>query len=289
MVITNILGGLGNQMFQYAVGRALSIKYGNNLLLDVSGFENYGLHHGNELQRIFNCKTEIASKVDVRRVLGWQSLSFVQRLVLRSSMKKFRCTQFVVEPHFHYWSGIKNLTGCCYLHGYWQSENYFVDVATQIREDFTFKLPMQLNNAKLAVHINNVNAVSVHVRRGDYVNNTATYALCSSDYYKAAIKYISERVEQPYLYIFSDDISWVKNNLKIDLPHQYVDHNYGEESYNDMRLMSLCKHHIIANSSFSWWGAWLNSSTDKIVVAPQRWFAIDTDVSDLLPLNWVSV
>ncbi|WP_036303332.1 alpha-1,2-fucosyltransferase [Methylotenera sp. L2L1] len=287
MVISNIIGGLGNQMFQYAAGRALSIKCGSNLQLDISGFANYELHQGFELQRIFNCNTEIASKSNVRNVLGWQSLSFVRRIILRSNMQKLRCKPFVVEPHFYYWSGIRNLTEDCYLYGYWQSENYFVDVAARIREDFTFKLPMQNNNAELAVHINNVNAVSLHVRRGDYVNNTTTYALCSSDYYKAAIEYIAGRVEQPHFYIFSDDIAWVKNNLKIDFPHHYVDCNHGSESYNDMRLMSLCKHNIIANSSFSWWGAWLNSSSKKIVVAPKYWFANETNIQDLMPEGWV--
>lgn len=287
MVVTNIIGGLGNQMFQYAAGRALSLKCETDLRLDISGFANYGLHQGFELQRIFNCDTEIASKTNVRKVLGWQSLSFVRRIVLRPSMKKFRCKQFVVEPHFYYWSGIRDLTGDCYLYGYWQSENYFVDVEAEIREDFTFKLPMQNNNAELAVHINNVNSISLHVRRGDYLNNTATYALCSRDYYKAAIDYIAERVEQPHFYIFSDDIAWVKNNLKINFPHHYVDWNHGSESYNDMRLMSLCQHNIIANSSFSWWGAWLNSSSEKIVVAPKCWFANGSETTDMLPSSWV--
>ncbi len=292
MVITNIIGGLGNQMFQYAVGRALSLKCGSNLQLDISAFANYELHQGFELQRIFNCTIGIATEADVRRVLGWQSLSLVRRIFLRQSMAKFRCKEFVIEPHFQYWAAVNNLTEDCYLYGYWQTEKYFTDVVVQIRKDFTFKLPMESKNSEVAKLINQVNAVSLHVRRGDYLNNPkniATHGLCSLEYYLAAIKHIAKHVERPHFFIFSDDIAWVKDNLKLDFPHQYVDHNYGAESYNDMRLMSLCKHHIIANSSFSWWGAWLNSSANKIVVAPQRWFAINTDISDLLPMDWVRV
>jgi hypothetical protein len=289
MIISHIIGGLGNQMFQYAAGRALSLKCESDLLLDISAFENYELHQGFELQRIFNCTTEIASKADMYRVLGWQSSSFVRRIVLRSSMEKFRCKKFVVEPHFEYWSGINHLTEDCYLYGYWQTEKYFTAVAEKIRKDFTFKMPLDSRNAELVQQINQVNAVSLHVRRGDYVNNPkniATHGLCSLEYYLASIQYIAKQVENPHFFIFSDDIAWVKDNLKIDFQHQYVDQNHGPESYNDMRLMSLCKHHIIANSSFSWWGAWLNSNAEKIVVAPKRWFANETNTQDLIPQGW---
>jgi Glycosyl transferase family 11 len=207
-------------------------------------------------------------------------------------MAMFRREAFVVEPYFHYWYGIKNIPCDSYLMGYWQSEQYFADIANIIREDFTFKLPMSQQNAELAKQINQVNAVSLHIRRGDYANNPetmATYGLCSLDYYKEAIRYIVERVNAPHFFIFSDDINWVKNNLKIDYPYQYVDHNHGTESYNDMRLMSLCKHHIIANSSFSWWGAWLNRNPEKLVVAPQKWFANELNVDDLFPRGWITL
>lgn len=290
MVVTNLIGGLGNQMFQYAAGRALSLQYKTPLRLDISGFVNYELHQGFELHRVFNCSAEIASKTDVRRTLGWQSLPFVRRVLLRPSMVAFRHENYIIEPHFHYWPSFHQLTKDSYLQGYWQSEKYFTDVATQIREDFTFKLPMKNKDAELVLDMNQLNSVSLHVRRGDYVINpqaTSVHGLCSIEYYQMAIKYISERVHLPNLYIFSDDIAWVKNNLKIDFPHHYINHNHGAESFNDMRLMSFCKHHIIANSSFSWWGAWLNPSADKIVVAPQRWFANDNNTQDLIPHGWV--
>lgn len=290
MIVSRLIGGLGNQMFQYAAGRALALERGLSLRLDVSGFADYGLHQGFELQRVFDIPVEIASEADVCDILGWQCSPQIRRIVARSSMAVFRRRGFIVEPHFHYWPGIKNVPQDCYLSGYWQSEKYFHEVAPVIRTDFTFKAPLTRQNAELADQIGQVNAVSLHVRRGDYAKNpktTATHGLCSLDYYRAAIQYVSDRVEQPYFFIFSDDITWVKDHLKVNFPCQYVDHNRGAESYNDMYLMSLCRHYIIANSSFSWWGAWLNPHEDKIVVMPQRWLANDNNVKDLFPFGWV--
>lgn len=290
MVVTRLIGGLGNQMFQYAAARALSIKLDTELRLDISSFANYQLHQGFELQRIFDCSSEIASKKNICSILGWQSLPIVKRFLLRPNMADFRCKKFIVEPHFQYWSGINNVEKNSYLDGYWQSEKYFIDAENQIRKDFAFKLPMQSENIELAKKISQVEAVSLHVRRGDYASNpqnVTTHGLCSIEYYQTAIAHIAEQVKIPHFFVFSDDIAWVKSHLKFDFPHQYVDHNQGKESYNDMRLMSLCKHNIIANSSFSWWGAWLNSNAEKIVIAPKQWFANKTITQDLIPENWV--
>jgi Glycosyl transferase family 11 len=292
VIIVNLIGGLGNQMFQYATARALSIKHKTPLRLDVSGFVNYGLHHGFELEYIFNCTTDIASKADLHGILGWQSSPIIRRIVSRPSMLSLRNKAFIIEPHFHYWSKINSLQSNSYLVGYWQSEQYFADIAERIRADFTFKLPMSKKNAELAKQINQVNAVSLHVRRGDYANNpktTAIYGLSSLEYYQAAVQYIAGQVDRPHFFIFSDDIAWVKSNIKLNYPHQYVDNNYDTESYNDMRLMSMCKHHIIANSSFSWWGAWLNRNPEKMVVAPQKWFANELNVDDLFPRGWITL
>jgi hypothetical protein len=175
--------------------------------------------------------------------------------------------------------------------GYWQAEKYFSKIAEQIREDFSFKPTIGSKDAILIDQINKVNAVSLHVRRGDYVNNPATattHGLCSLDYYRKAINYLAQRELQPHFFVFSDDINWVKSNLEINFPCQYVDHNRGAESFNDMRLMSLCNHNIIANSSFSWWGAWLNQRVDKIVIAPNQWFADGkVNTMDLRPKSWI--
>ncbi len=292
MIIANIIGGLGNQMFQYATARAISLELGTSLRLDISGYDKYKLHQGFELQRIFNSTIEIASEMDRRIVLGWQSMTFSRKLLLRQRMAWLRSKSFVIEPHFHYWQGLAEIPNDCYLMGYWQSEKYFSLAEARIRADFSFKLPLQNKNAEVARKILQANSVSLHVRRGDYATKpqtTATHGLCTLDYYGQSIQYVAERVQQPKFFIFSDDIAWARDNLNISYQCQYVDVNQGEESYNDMRLMSMCNHHIIANSSFSWWGAWLNPKRDKIVVAPKNWFADKTDAIDLLPQSWIKL
>lgn len=279
-------------MFQYAAGRALALSQADSFKLDISGFVGYGLHQGFELDRVFSCVSEIATEDEVRNLLGWRSRASARRILMHPSFAMFRGDHFVVEPHFHYWPEIQNVQRGSYISGYWQSEKYFQDVISIIRSDFTFKIPMAERNSDLANQIGQVNAVSLHVRRGDYAANPitqATHGLCSLEYYKKAIQFMSAYVVDPHFFIFSDDIEWVKANLEIDFPCHYVDHNAGRESYNDMRLMSLCQHHIIANSSFSWWGAWLNSRTTKIVIAPQKWFANENKVSDLFPQGWVAL
>ncbi|MFN3751977.1 MAG: alpha-1,2-fucosyltransferase [Thiobacillus sp.] len=291
-IILQVIGGLGNQMFQYAAGRALSILRGVPLHLDVSGFTGYGLHQGFELEHVFSCPVTLAEPQEVRAFLGWQSSRLARRIFARPALRFLRNRHFMVEPHFHYWPGICNVPLPTYLMGYWQSERYFADVAQTIRTDFTFRQPMTGRNHELAEEIGAVNAVSLHVRRGDYANNLrtkATHGVCPLDYYEAAIRYIAERVEAPHYFVFSDDMEWVRANLRSQFPCSYVDHNQGAESYNDMRLMSLCKHHIIANSSFSWWGAWLNPRDDKVVVAPKNWFANNNDTKDLLPFGWATL
>jgi hypothetical protein len=291
MIISNIIGGLGNQMFQYAAGRALSLKLRTPLKLDIREFSGYQLHQGFELNRLFNCNAEIATNDDLDNVLSWQKAKLVQRILRRPQLKNLRYKSFAIEPHFNYWSGFKLLGDNNYLYGYWQSEQYFIEFEEQIRKDFTFKLPLSAKNSAIIEQISQVNAVSLHVRRGDYVTNAknAFIGVCSLEYYRKAVEYVKNQVDKPVFFVFSDDIEWVKSNLPIDFPCIYIDYNHGIESFNDMRLMSHCKHHIIANSSFSWWGAWLNANSEKIVIAPQQWFANNTNVNDLLPESWIKL
>lgn len=291
MIISHIIGGLGNQMFQYAAGRALAIAHQQPLLLDIKDFADYPLHQGFELTRVFNAAISTASTAEIQNVLGWQANKRIKTRLTYPRWAILRNRHFIVEPHFNYWAGIQQLPSSAYLFGYWQSERYFQDIANVIRTDFAFKQPFSEKNADLAQQISQVNAVSIHVRRGDYVQNpaaNAVHGLCSLAYYQAAVFAMSQRVEQPCFFVFSDDIEWVKANLPLS-SCQYISHNQGIDSYNDMRLMSLCQHHIIANSSFSWWGAWLNPSPTKIVIAPKKWFAIDNNISDLLPQEWLSL
>ena len=280
-------------MFQYAAGRALARARAQPLHLDISDFEGYGLHHGFELQRVFNCEATIASDEQVRAVLGWRVSPAMRRILARPGLAALRGPTFIVEPQFHYWPGICDVPATAYLQGYWQSEKYFANDAIVLRADFSFRQPLSEINTAWAERIRRCSAISLHVRRCDYVSDARTLAtngVCSLDYYRAATRHIAGCIGKPEYFVFSDDIEWARNNLDIGYPCHYLDHNRGEDSYNDMHLMSLCRHHILANSSFSWWGAWLNPSVEKIVVAPARWFAGgNRQVVDLFPQGWVTL
>lgn len=292
MVIVGLSGGLGNQMFQYAAGRALALARAQPLKLDVSGFESDGFHRQFELARVFDCATDVAGAADLRAVLGWQSWGAVRRALLRPAIARLRAGAYVVEPHFHYWPGLSNAPDNCYLSGYWQSWKYFAAAEETIRADFRYAQLPGVCDAAVLEHIAAVDAVSVHLRRGDFADDAtvkAKHGLCPPAYYHAASRYVAARVARPHFFVFSDDIEWTKCNLQLDFPCSFVDHNHGTGSCNDLRLMSACRHHICANSTFSWWGAWLDHRPDKIVIAPRRWFASAIDASDLIPGSWVTL
>lgn len=291
MIIAKLNGGLGNQMFQYANGKARALELDTQILVDVFEFETYRLHQGYELSKIFAGPFTIANREQIKALKG-SSLQGKSLLFASKLPKFFFKHNFIQEPHFHYWPGIKNVSDDSYLSGYWQSEKYFKDFQDQIAADFKFAVPLREMNEALAtaIHKDNQTSISLHIRRGDYVNNPKTQAyhgVCSLEYYQKAIKYMAQRMHKVHFFIFSDDPEWVAQNLIMNHPHTFVSHNTGENSYNDMRLMSLCQHHIIANSSFSWWGAWLNPSKNKIVIAPKKWFEKDLNTADLIPDSWV--
>ncbi|MBT8579342.1 alpha-1,2-fucosyltransferase [Polynucleobacter paneuropaeus] len=286
MIISNILGGLGNQMFQYAAGRAMALRNNALFKLDISEFNAYSLHQGFELSSVFKCSIAIANKQEISSILGW--LKF--RLFRRKIFDFLWGSNLLLEPHFQYSDILEKKVDQAYLTGYWQSELYFKDFVESIRDDFTFKNPLTLENQKLVDRMNSSNSVSLHVRRGDYIHNPITMAIhgaCSLEYYSMAIAEMEQALENPEFFIFSDDINWVKENLKISYPHTFINHNTGSDSYRDMQLMSLCKNNIIANSSFSWWGAWLNLNPEKIVIAPKQWFATEINTNDLIPMEWI--
>lgn len=300
MIIAHVIGGLGNQMFQYAAARAMAQSCGQSLALDISGFDGFAPHQGFELFNKFEGPSQsalIASPADIREVLGWAAVNPALRLLKLHQLAWLRPQSLVLEPHFGYWPGFRqrcasspHLTPHAFLCGYWQSEKYFCDIEAVIRQEFRFKPAVNIENAGFIDKINAVNAVSLHVRRGDYVQNPATlsvHGVCSVAYYQSAIQYIEQRVPNPHFFVFSDDMQWTAENLRIKAPHELVVHNRGADSFNDMRLMSQCRHHVVANSSFSWWGAWLNACPDKIVVAPENWFARPKNTQDLIPANWV--
>lgn len=292
MIISNLVGGLGNQMFQYACARSLSLELNLPLKFRTDTFDAYNAHNGFELARVFGLKLEIASDEELAGLIGWgRSFPLSRRILAKRPFSLLSCKCFLGEPHFRYWSSLRD---CAqqggYLHGYWQSERYFASHAANIRADFTFCDELRGANLRIAHAIGQRTAISVHVRRGDYVSNSKTQAAhgtCSLEYYLAAIDNLLQRCPGAQLVAFSDDPQWVSQVLQPRYPSMLlVGHNMGKESYNDMRLMSMCQHHVIANSSFSWWGAWLNRSPDKIVISPARWFADDRDSIDLIPDDW---
>jgi len=287
MIVVKLIGGLGNQMFQYATGRTVADSHNAQLKLDISGFERYKLRRY-ELGD-FNIRAEIAGPDDItffgislQRHSIWQRLK--RRAVPVSPKPVFRERTFAYNEEL---SGIKPPV---YLEGYWQSERYFLLNSKAIREDFTLRCDLDRANSEMLAHVESVNAVSLHVRRGDYVDNPHTkefHGICSLDYYQAAIEYVAERVEKPHFVVFSDDQEWAGRNIAFDYPATFVTLNSKDRGVFDMVLMHRCRHHIIANSSFSWWGAWLNPSAGKLVVAPKRWFnSVSNDTRDLIPPSW---
>jgi hypothetical protein len=181
-----------------------------------------------------------------------------------------------------------------YKIGYWQTEKYFADQAQTIRKELTLKNPLSRPALKIQNDImNSNNSVSLHIRRGDYVENAKTnqyHGTCSLGYYSKALEYITNKIGRDInIFVFSDDIDWVKNNLKFDFPTTYVSSKEIPD-YEELILMSKCKHNIIANSSFSWWGAWLNNNSGKIVIAPKRWANKDEDsFKDIIPSSWIKI
>lgn len=292
MIIANIVGGLGNQMFQYACARALAVELNLPLKVTQDMFGVYKSHYGPELEKVFSLSLDVAQPAELQQMVGMLRVSpKVRRALVSKVLALLRGKHFILEPHYRYWGGLRD-HACAggYLQGYWQSERYFEQHSAMIRSDFTFRQPLFGARAELARIILDSDAVSVHVRRGDYVSNSKTsswHGTCSQEYYFNAIESLKDRVPGARFFVFSDDMKWAADVLSPRYPDLIlVDINKGENSYNDMHLMSLCRHHIIANSTFSWWGAWLNANHAKIVIAPKRWFANGMDAHDLLPSSW---
>ena len=290
MIIARIIGGLGNQLFQYAVGRHLAKILGVDLKLDVSGFNTYKLHAYSLAP--FNVKQVFSTAKENARMTG-RGLGLCSRALLRitGQRDKFLRTHIAEAKQFYFDPAILTLPDGVYLDGYWQTEKYFLGIQDIIHEEFALKSAPAGRDLELAEQISSCESVSLHVRRGDYVTNSQTYkacGVCPLAYYEGAVKWLSESVRSPQFFVFSDDIEWSRKNLSMPFPVTFVSHNGPDKNYEDLRLMSLCKHQIIANSSFSWWGAWLNRNPGKKVVAPKHWFKTRETI-DLIPAGWMRI
>ncbi len=291
MIIVRLIGGLGNQLFQYAVARHLAEIRGTALKIDVSGFETYKLHKYSlwpfNIQEHFASPEEVAMLTPKRGIVGR-----ILRRALRRP-QKLANTHIKEKSLFYFDCEILNLPDGIYLNGYWQSEKYFANIEDIIRREVTVKMSQMDKNKELAELIASCAAVSIHIRRGDYISNNDTnkkHGTCELDYYFRCVEHLGQMVERPHFFIFSDDPGWAHDNLKLTHPTTIVDHNGVDKNYEDLRLMSQCRYNIIANSSFSWWGAWLNKNLDKIVLAPKKWLRSGhIDTSDLIPDSWIQL
>ncbi len=292
MIIQKINWWLWNQMFQYTFIKALSLKNSVDFKLDISWFEQYKLHK--YCLEFFNIEKKYCSKNEIP---FYENINSNNKYINFALIKfKWICKNLnknnFVEKQFNFDKDFLNIKNW-YVEWYFQTEKYFIDFENEIRKDFEFIIPPSEKNKEIIEIIQSSNSVSIHIRRWDYITNSSAnsfHGTCDLDYYRKAIELIKAKIENPTFFFFSDDINWVKENLQLEEKSYYVDWNNADTNYEDMRLMSLCKHNIIANSSFSWWWAWLNKNKEKIVIAPNKWFNDDkTNYSDIIPKKWVKI
>ena len=279
-IYTRMFGGMGNQLFQYSAGRCLADKLGCRLVVDTRYLSRLSrancMVHFNNARYIENVNLPPFKKDNWLKYVSWRLLS--------SNPRFFR------ESAAGYNPDLKKQSPNTYLHGYWQSERYFADISDKLRNDLEFTTPLTGENADLASMIkNSANPVSVHFRRGDYLKNDV-FSICTADYYASALDHIAMNDCQSHLtcFVFSNDPGWARKNVSLGFETIFVDANSEKTGHFDLHLQSLCNHNIIANSTFSWWSAWLNSNPGKIVIGPQKWFSSDKWKNpDIYPKDWV--
>lgn len=293
MLIIQLQGGLGNQMFQYAFASILGLKNKTKVVIEGSIFERVEKTPGFTPRKfelaIFDIHYEWNTEPDV---FLFHHLSKINKLKKKLG---FNYPKIYNEPSFGFQSDFLSIKAPVYLKGYFQSYKYLVGYENFVRQLFSFPIEaLDDINRKLLIKIKNSNSIAIHIRRGDYVSDKMTaqyHGSCSLDYYLEAIKLVASKNKDFTLVFFSDDSDWAKEQFN-DLPYSkiIVDHNKGEDSWKDMLLMSICNHNVIANSSFSWWAAWLNDNQSKIVVAPKKWFqAKEIDINSIIPQEWIII
>lgn len=278
MIIIKIKGGLGNQMFQYALARHLSIKNNCRLFLDIREYENDNL-------RKFRLDNYLLGEHKIiRKQEGLQK--FIHQV-----KRKIKKVSTYAESSLGFNPDVLALNNV-YLDGYWQTEKYFSEIREILLHDFSIKKPLQSNLIQDLEKIKSSDSISVHIRRGDYTHakNIETHGIIELSWYENAITFIKNHVKKPEFFFFSDDIEFTKSIFPTKNNHHYMKTSPEGFEHEDLFLMSKCKHNIIANSSFSWWAAWLNTNPNKYVIAPQKWFATeDLETKDIIPINWIKM
>ncbi|MDR1169808.1 MAG: alpha-1,2-fucosyltransferase [Prevotellaceae bacterium] len=301
MKTVKIIGGLGNQMFQYSFYCWLNRVYGN-VKIDISEFGNYYQHNGLELENVFNTGIHavIAEERDLAQIKDLKPLFKVRRklgqLLFRNPNLFIKNTHFCAPLYCGYYPSLIEDDADRYYDGYWQNEKYFELI--DIRSIFRWS-NLSSKTIACAKKMSNENSVSLHIRRLDSARNfrhllyltrlRIVWRVASKEYYVRAIQEMKKRVENPVFYIFTDNILWVDQNIHFTENMIVVDWNRGNESNQDMYLMSRCRHNIISMSSFSWWGAWLNASSDKIVISPRKWASRFVKCMDIIPSTWIKI
>lgn len=286
-IIVGLSGGLGNQMFQYAAGRALSLDLCVELQLDLSWFA--GREERTYALKDFSITEQVLNPLDYLPETVQALESRIARRWFPSRMggKVFR------EKHFHYDENFHQLKPAVYLEGYWQSEKYFKNNSLQIVSDFAPKSEVPDRCLPILSSIKETQAICLHIRRGDYLTNATaakTHGTCPISYYHQGVELLVKNLNTPHCFIFSDDPEWVKENLSLPCPFTVVDVNNGNEANWDLFLMQSCLHFVIANSSLSWWGAWLGIQNGKRVIAPKKWFlTTEKNTKDLIPSSWETI
>jgi hypothetical protein len=290
MKIVKVIGGLGNQMFQFALYKALQKQHPEErVLIDLHCFNGYHKHRGFEIGRVFDADFEEASLRDVARLAypypNYQTWRIGSRILpARKTMLKEKA-DFTFEP-----SAISRVDST-YYDGYWQHEEYFKNMREELQKLYTFPPFEDKQNQATAERAASSNSCSVHIRRGDYLTDSLRKGTNDISYVIEAVKKMETVTRPDAWFVFSDDILWCKSHLKEILPHDdttFIDWNNGDNSVHDMNLMSICRHHIIANSSFSWWGAWLSKHDDGTTIAPAKWMNMK-DVCSPVPDNWIII
>jgi hypothetical protein len=282
MIIVKLKGGLGNQLFQYAFGRLLSIKRNTSVKFDVLSVDKKDIHRDFKLDK-FNTKIELASLEEIKKSeypFGFISKiwTWVKRKILR--IYNVGYSEKIINSKEKYYDG------------YWQNYKYLEPIRKELLTEISLKESINKKYSELISRINSSNSVSIHIRRGDYVNDSKTkkaHVTFGLEYYEEAIKIIKDKIKDPVFFVFSDDISWIKENLKINYPIFFVS-NPEIKDYEELIIMSTCKHNIIANSSFSFWGAWLNQNQNKTVIAPIKWSNLyQKEYKNICPENWIRI
>ncbi|QWC95521.1 alpha-1,2-fucosyltransferase [Polynucleobacter paneuropaeus] len=284
MIIVKINGGLGNQMFQYAACKALADLKSTSFKVDITKLNDENNHNGYELERVFQISNSIAKSHEVKSILGvWRNNPLYK---IRKKLNFLFSGRLYIEKSIDFDASFYDLCDNTYLDGYFQSQNYFLKSLCSIRNNFKFRDGLDQENEEIANLIKIENSVSVHVRRGDYEGNNF-YANCTNEYYLSAMEFISSKTRNPLFFIFSDDIKWAENNFRHRKDLKFVKNNCGLKSFNDMHLMSLCRHHINANSSFSWWASFLSEFDRGITIAPKNWFRDKLLPHTIHMPNWI--